>query len=83
MINVIIDRDGCISCGQCWETCPDFFAENVEDGWSQVAAKFRIAGKLNEGVVFEELEECVKKAADDCPAQVIHVGPPAVGFDPV
>ena len=83
MINVSIDREGCISCGQCWEICPDFFAENAEDGWSQVVAKFRIAGKLNEGVVFEELEECVKKAAEDCPAQVIHIGPPAVGFDPV
>ena len=48
-----------------------------------MAAKFRIAGKLNEGAVSEELEECVKKAADDCPAQVIHIAPPAVGFDPV
>jgi ferredoxin len=83
MINVIIDREGCISCGQCWESCPDFFVENAEDGYSQVAAKFRIAGKQNEGVAFEDQEECVKKAAEDCPAQVIHVGPPAQSFDPV
>jgi ferredoxin len=48
-----------------------------------MAAKFRIAGKLNEGVAFEDLEECVKQAAEVCPAQVIHVSPPAMGFDPV
>ena len=48
-----------------------------------MAAKFGIAGKLNEGVAFEDLEECVKQAAGDCPAQVIHVSPPAMGFDPV
>lgn len=83
MINVIIDREGCISCGQCWEACPDFFEENKEDGWSQVAEKSRIAGKLNEGVASEDQEECVKKAAEDCPAQVINVSPPAQGFDPV
>ncbi|MDD4161020.1 MAG: hypothetical protein PHW87_00915 [Methanothrix sp.] len=47
-----------MSCGQCWESCQDIFAENAEDGWRQVAAKFRIAGKLNAGLAFEELEEC-------------------------
>jgi ferredoxin len=83
MINVIIDQNGCISCGQCWEVCPDFFSENSVDGWSQITERHRIAGKLNEGVAFEDLEECVKKAAEDCPAQVIRVSPPAMGFDPV
>jgi ferredoxin len=81
MITVAIDREGCISCGQCWDACPDFYEENAEDGWSQVAAKFRIAGKLNEGVAFEDLEECVKKAAENCPAQVIDVGAPAQSLD--
>lgn len=81
MINVIIDREGCISCGQCWDACPDFFEENAEDGWSQVVKKFRIAGKLNEGVAFEDIEECVKQAAEGGPAQVIHIGAPSVGFD--
>jgi ferredoxin len=65
------------------EACPDFFVENAEDGWSQIAEKSRIAGKLNEGVAFEDQEECVKKAADNCPAQVIKLSPPAMGFDPV
>jgi ferredoxin len=83
MINVIIDREGCISCGQCWDACPNFFEENAEDGWSQVEKKFRIAGKVNEGVAFEHIEECVKQAAEGCPAQVIHVGALAIGFDPL
>jgi ferredoxin len=81
MINVIIDREGCISCGQCWDACPNFFEENAEDGWSQIAKKFRIAGKPNEGVAFEDIEECVKQAAEGCPAQVIHLGAPSVSFD--
>lgn len=34
-------------------------------------------------IVFEELEECTKKAAEDVPAQVIHVVPHAIGFDPI
>ncbi len=83
MINVIIDREGCISCGQCWDACPDFFEPNTDDERSQMVAKFRIAGKLNEGVAFEDQEECAKHAAEECPAQVIHVSPPAMGFDPV
>jgi ferredoxin len=83
MINVSIDREHCISCGQCWESCPNFFEANPDDGWSQVAAKFRIAGKMNEGVAFEDLEACVKQASKDCPAQVINVSPPAMGFEPI
>jgi ferredoxin len=80
---VIIEREGCIRCGQCWNSCPDFFEESAEDGRSQVAVKFRIAGKQNEGAAFEDLETCIGQAYLDCPVQVIRVGPPAVGFDPV
>jgi hypothetical protein len=47
---------------------------NAEDGQSQVAAKFRIAGKLNDCVAFDDLEECVDKAAKSSPDQMIHVG---------
>jgi ferredoxin len=91
MIKVTIDREGCISSGKCWDACPDFFKENTDDERSQLAAKFRIAGKLNEGVAFEDMEECVKQAAEECvkqaaeecPAQVIRVNPSAMGFDPV
>jgi ferredoxin len=32
-------------------------------------------------VAFEDLEECVKQAAEGCPAQVIQIGAPSVGFD--
>ncbi|OQB17371.1 MAG: Ferredoxin [Euryarchaeota archaeon ADurb.Bin190] len=83
MINVSIDREGCISCGQCWGDCPDLFDESEQDGKSQIAEKFRIAGKLDEGVAFEDQEECAKKVAEECPSQVIGVSPPAMGFDPI
>jgi hypothetical protein len=42
-----------------WEACPDFFVVNAEDGRSQVAAKFRIAGKQNDCVAFEDMEDMV------------------------
>ena len=83
MINLLIDREGCISCGQCWAACPDLFVESEQDGKSQIAEKFRIAGTLDEGVAFEDQEECAKKAAEECPAQVIGVSPPAMGFDAI
>lgn len=35
-MEVTIDRDECISCGACYEDCPEFFEENPDDDWSQV-----------------------------------------------
>ncbi|OPY56584.1 MAG: hypothetical protein A4E49_00204 [Methanosaeta sp. PtaU1.Bin112] len=81
MMNIFIERISCISCGACWGRCPEFFEENKDDGLSQVTAKFRIAGKLNEGVVFEDLEECVNKATRECPVQVIHTSSPTKVYD--
>jgi ferredoxin len=72
VMKVTIDREGCVSCGQCWETCPEFFEENPEDGWSRVSAKHTSEGKLGEGEVPQDLEECVQSAAEGCPVQVIH-----------
>ncbi len=71
-MKVTIDRDGCISCAQCWTTCPDFFEENPEDGRSQVTAAFRSEGKPGDGEVPQGKEDCVSMAADGCPVQVIH-----------
>ena len=68
-----IDRDGCISCAQCWTTCPDFFEENPEDGRSQVMVAFRSEGKPGEGTAPQDKVDCVSMAADGCPVQVIHV----------
>ncbi len=75
MINVAIEREDCISCGQCWESCPEFFVKNLDDGLSMVSEKYRIAGKLNEGSAPDQFEDCLRQAEDACPAEVIHTSP--------
>ncbi len=72
MVKVVIDRDGCISCGACWEGCPDFFEQNLDDNFSQVVEKYR-GGELGEGEAPDTLTDCVIDAADNCPVEVIHV----------
>jgi ferredoxin len=74
-LRVTIDRDECISCAQCWETCPTFFDE-AEDGWSEVTLPFRAASNA-EGKAPAELEGCVTEAAEGCPVDIIHVVPGA------
>jgi ferredoxin len=71
-MKVTIHRDGCVSCGSCWETCPAFFEQNQEDSFSQVIAQFRTAAENPaEGAATEDLEACVTEAADLCPVQII------------
>ncbi len=72
MAKVVIDRDGCTSCGECWQNCPDFFERNVDDDLSQVIEKYR-KGNLGEGEAPDYLIDCVTDAADNCPVEVIHV----------
>lgn len=74
MVEVVIDRDGCISCGTCWTGCPEFFQESTEDNRSSVIEKYR-KGSLGEGEAPLELDDCIKGAADQCPVQVIHATP--------
>jgi ferredoxin len=71
-MHVKIDREGCVSCGTCWDTCPTFFEQNPDDSFSQVVGQFRSGGILAEGSVPEDLEACVTEAADLCPVTVIH-----------
>lgn len=73
-MKVIIDRNECTSCGTCWETCPAFFEENLKDHFSQVNEKLRSGGNIAEGSAPQELEACVREAADLCPVQIITVG---------
>jgi ferredoxin len=72
MVKVVIDRDGCISCGACWEGCPEFFEENPDDNFSQVVKKYR-SGGLGDGEAPDDLTDCVIKTSEGCPAEVIHV----------
>ncbi|MCD8355271.1 MAG: ferredoxin [Clostridia bacterium] len=59
-MRVWIDREGCISCGQCAETCPKVF-DICEDGLADVIQQ-----------PDEELEDMAQAAADGCPVSVIH-----------
>lgn len=73
VVKVSIDRDDCISCGNCWTICPEFFEQNPNDDFSQVIERYRIGGNIAEGEAPHELEGLVREAADSCPVQIIHV----------
>ncbi|MCD6563444.1 MAG: ferredoxin [Thermoproteales archaeon] len=71
---VTIDpRDECISDMACVSLCPDVFEMSEEDGKTQIVEKYRVDGKIEEGLVPEDLEECIRSAAEACPVQIIHV----------
>lgn len=61
-MNVKIDREGCIQCGLCADTCPKVFRMSDEDGFAEV-----YAGPA------EAEEDAVQEAADGCPTSVIHI----------
>lgn len=73
MITVTIDRENCISCGMCWETCPAVYEENTEDSKSQVALQMQEAGDPAVGHIADDLAECAREGADVCPVSVISV----------
>jgi ferredoxin len=73
MPHVTIDRDGCISCANCWTVCPDVFEENPEDAKSRLVERYRAGAELREGDTPDELADCARQAADECPVAVIEV----------
>ncbi|MDR3552254.1 MAG: ferredoxin [Clostridia bacterium] len=58
-----IDRDGCIACGLCAETCPDVFSM-AADGLAEAI----------DGDVPAAAESAAVEAQDGCPVSVITVG---------
>ena len=70
---VTIDRQTCVSCGSCWDTCPGFFEQSPDDTFSQVIEKYRLDGKIGEGTPPAGLEGCTRDAADLCPVQIISI----------
>ena len=72
-MKVRIERDECILCGACWEVCPEVFEEGLDDGLSQVVEKYRVDGDPALGKVPDDLEDCVRDAAADCPVEIISV----------
>jgi ferredoxin len=72
-MNVIIDRETCVSCGTCYETCPELFEQDPDDSFSRIIEKFRVNGNIAEGTVPADLEACAQEAADLCPVQIISI----------
>jgi ferredoxin len=72
-MNVIIDRETCVSCGTCYETCPELFEQDPDDSFSRIIEKLRVNGNIAEGTVPEDLEACAQEAADLCPVQIISI----------
>jgi len=75
-MKVTIDRDGCVSCGTCQDTCPAVFELSKDDTFSQVTGPFRLNGDPAQGTIPVDMEGCVKEAADLCPVQVIQLAEP-------
>ena len=71
-MRVRIDRDECIACATCWESCPEVFEDGPDDGLSQIVERYRVNGDLALGEVPDELD-CVNDAEIDCPVEIIHV----------
>ena len=72
---VTIDRDQCISDMVCTTLCPDVFVMDEEDGKSSIVSKYRVNDNKGEGVVPEDLKDCVQSAVEACPVQIIHLEP--------
>ncbi len=72
-MRITIDREQCISCGVCWEVCPDIFEQNEEDSFSQIVERLRVDGSPAAGEAPQDLEECAREAADGCPVEIIHI----------
>ena len=70
---VKLDRSSCVSCGACWNICPEIFDQNPCDGYSELVEAYRFCANQSEGAVPEELSACICEAAYLCPVQIIEV----------
>ncbi|MFO8050705.1 MAG: ferredoxin [Thermoplasmatota archaeon] len=68
-MKVTIDKNGCISCGSCAETCPDVFKMDV-DGKAAITEQFA-QGNPTSANIPAEVQDCAEKAAQVCPVDVI------------
>jgi len=60
-MKVSVDKELCVGCGLCSDSCPDVF--EMKDN----IAVFKI------DEVPADLEDCAKQAAADCPAEAIKI----------
>ncbi len=68
-MKVIIDQDGCIECGGCEDECPEVFVQ--ESGKKATIKQEYQTDNESLGEITDELEDCVKKAVEICPVDVI------------
>jgi len=61
-MKAIVDRDLCIQCGLCADTCPEVFAM-MDDGYAHPIVE----------VIPHEEYDCVREAVDICPVTAISV----------
>ncbi|WP_298670003.1 ferredoxin [uncultured Methanofollis sp.] len=73
MVRITIEREECTSCALCWETCPEVFEENPDDTLSQIVEEYRRGGDPAEGEVSDDMEDCVRDAAEGCPVEIIRL----------
>jgi ferredoxin len=71
-MKVTIDRDGCIECGVCENTCSDVFVLEAGEK-AAIVADYR-KSTPGEGEIPDSLTDCASNAASNCPVQVITVG---------
>jgi ferredoxin len=72
-MNVTIDRMECVSCGACWNTCPDLFEQNPCDSFSQIVEPLRFCGDRAYGNIQEKQAPCAREAVILCPVQIITI----------
>jgi ferredoxin len=72
-IKVTIERETCVSCGTCYDTCPGLFEQDPDDSFSRIIEKHRVNGNIAEGLIPVDLEACAHEAADLCPVQIITI----------
>ena len=72
-MKITIDRISCVSCGTCWDTCPDLFEQDPDDTFSRIREPYRSNGNIATGVPPPPLEACAQEASDLCPVQIIGI----------
>ncbi len=72
-MNVTIDRMACVSCGACWNTCPELFDQNHCDSLSEIVEEYRFNGDRGEGIAPDCFCCCAQEAACLCPVHIIQI----------
>ena len=73
MIRVYIEpRDACVSEMVCTVLCPEVFEISREDGRASIKLMWRTSrDNPSEGLVSNDLEDCVVAAYENCPVEII------------